>query len=94
MTKNNTELPFNEVIKEKKRLRVFKENVDTDELKWHRDRENRKVKIIQSDGWELQMDDELPKLMNNGDTFIIPEGVYHRIIKGRGDLKVEIEFID
>jgi hypothetical protein len=88
------DLPFNETLSNKKRIRIFNENVDDDELKWHRDRENRMVKVIQSNGWELQMDDELPKLMNNGDTFIIPEGVYHRIIKGVGDLKVEIEFID
>jgi quercetin dioxygenase-like cupin family protein len=88
------DLPFNETLSNKKRIRIFNENVDDDELKWHRDRENRMVKVIQSNGWELQMDDELPKLMNNGDTFIIPEGVYHRIIKGTGDLKVEIEFID
>ena len=28
-----------------------------------------------------------------GDMIILPEGIYHRTIKGDGDLKIKIEFV-
>jgi hypothetical protein len=56
--------------------------------KWHRDREDRIVEIIGETDWQLQMDNELPKTMS-GKVFI-PKEVWHRIIKGNGDLKVRI----
>jgi quercetin dioxygenase-like cupin family protein len=72
---------------------VFSENTESDELKWHRDREDRLVTVLEGQGWEIQMDNELPKSLTKGQKYIIPEGVYHRIIKGQGNLKVSIEFI-
>ena len=41
-------------------LREFKGDVASEELVWHQDREDRRVKVIESDGWMLQMDNELP----------------------------------
>mgnify|MGYP006300529139 FL=1 len=69
---------------------MFSESVDTNELKWHRDREDRLVEIIEGGDWELQLDDELPFKLKKGMSVIIPEGVYHRVIKGEGNLKVKI----
>jgi len=88
------DVPYEETITENKKVRVFSESVETDELKWHRDREDRLVEIIESDGWELQFDDELPFKLKKGMSVIIPEGVYHRVIKGNGNLKVSITILD
>ena len=86
-----TQLPFVEESKNNFRIRTFSENVDSDELKWHRDRENRIVEVIDSNNWKLQMDNELPIVLENGKKYYIPMGEYHRVIKGSGDLKVSIE---
>jgi hypothetical protein len=38
------------------------------------------------------MDNQMPKSLTEGKEYFIPKGVYHRVIKGNGDLKVEITF--
>jgi hypothetical protein len=83
-------LPFRQEIIDDIRIRTFDENVDDEELKWHRDRENRLVEILESDNWYLQMDNELPIKLIVGEKYFIPEGVYHRVIKGNSKLKVRI----
>jgi oxalate decarboxylase/phosphoglucose isomerase-like protein (cupin superfamily) len=92
-TKEN-DVPYDETITENKKVRVFSESVNTDELKWHRDREDRLVEVIDGNGWELQFDNELPFKLKKGMSVIIPEGVYHRVIKGNGNLKVSITILD
>lgn len=92
-TKKN-DVPYDETITEGEKVRVFSESVDTEELKWHRDREDRLVEVIESSGWELQFDNELPFKLKKGMSVIIPEGVYHRVIKGNGNLKVSITILD
>lgn len=86
-------LPFKQEIVDNRRIRTFSQNTDSDELKWHRDRENREVKIIENDDWFLQMDNELPQKLIVGEKYYIPIGVYHRVIKGKGNLVVEITFV-
>ena len=92
---NNTEeeLPYDEEINESYRVRVFSESIEDEELKWHRDRQDRLVEVIDSKGWELQFDNEIPVKLKKGMNIIIPEGTYHRVIKGDGDLKIKITFI-
>ena len=86
--------PYNdEDIQENSKIRVFKNDVDSGELKWHRDRETRLVEVIEGEGWSLQLDNELPIKMIKGGKYTIPEGIYHRTIKGDGDLKIKITFI-
>lgn len=80
-------------ITEKSKIRVFESNVDSGELHWHRDRENRLIEVLEGNGWMLQLDDELPVEMKVGNQYLIPEGVYHRTIKGNGDLKIKIDFV-
>ena len=83
------EFPFKESqIEGNLYLREFEESVDIDDLEWHRDREDRIVEIIGATDWQLQMDNELPKTMSG--KLFIPKEVWHRIIKGNGDLKVRI----
>jgi quercetin dioxygenase-like cupin family protein len=91
---SDEELPYDEEINESVRVRVFSENVDDEELKWHRDREDRLVEVIEGDGWEIQFDNELPKRLTPGTQIVIPEGVYHRVIKGSSELKIKVHFLD
>tara|TARA_Y100000592_G_scaffold38296_2_gene60584 strand:- start:21467 stop:21739 length:273 start_codon:yes stop_codon:yes gene_type:complete len=72
-------------------LREFRENVDSDELIWHQDREDRIVTVVEANGWKLQMDNELPVLLKEGSVYNIPAYVYHRVIKGFGRLLVQVE---
>lgn len=80
-------------ISENSKVRVFQSNVDSGELMWHRDREDRLVEVIEGNGWKFQMDNELPVEMKKGHMYLIPEGTYHRIMKGNSDLKIRIDFI-
>ena len=71
-------------------MREFKENVDSSELIWHLDREDRVVIPLKSSGWKLQMDNELPKPLIEGQKYFIPKMTYHRVIKGSGDLRIKL----
>ena len=72
-------------------LREFRENVNPEELIWHQDREDRVIKVIESNGWKLQLDNQLPVLLEKNSTYNIPAYVYHRVIKGSGRLLIEVE---
>jgi len=87
-------LPFHQEEKNGIKTRIFEENVNNDELKWHFDDEDRIVKIIKSNGWQLQFDNKLPKNLKEGQEIFIPKGVYHRIIKGKGNFVVKIKEIE
>ena len=73
-----------------KTVRIFAQDVDSHELIWHRDREDRIVRVLEGSGWEFQLDNNLPIQLNEGDVIHIPKYEYHRIIKGDTDLKVEL----
>ena len=88
------ELPYDEEINESHRVRVFSESVDDEDLKWHRDREDRLIEVIDGSDWEIQFDNELPKKLTPGTQIIIPEGVYHRVIKGSSELKIKVHFLN
>lgn len=82
-------LPFKETkISENTFIREFEQETDSGEFMWHRDREDRIIEVIGETDWLVQIDDELPKKME-GQIFI-PMGVYHRIIKGNGNLKIKL----
>jgi|SRR6056300_1013844 len=55
-----------------------------DNLEWHRDKEDREVMLVEGDGWYLQMENELPKLMQKESLFKIPKEIWHRIINKNG----------
>ena len=71
-------------------VRTFSSDVAEDELVWHRDRRDRQVKVIEGKNWKLQLDNELPKMLEYNKTYNIPKQVYHRLIKGDSNLVVEI----
>lgn len=82
--------PYSESRKHNTITRKFSIDVDDEELVWHRDHDERRVTVIEGSGWRLQMDNQLPTVLKQGDKFTIPENTYHRILKGYTDLVVEI----
>ncbi len=71
-------------------LRGFSHAVDQSQLVWHRDAEHRKITVVEGRGWKFQRDNQLPQILNEGDTVTIKAGEYHRLIKGDTDLIVSI----
>lgn len=71
-------------------IRVFEENVDDEELIWHRDRRNRVIKVLSGNDWKLQYDNELPFVMKMNEIYEIEAEQYHRVIKGKDKLVLEI----
>ena len=86
------EFPFKEKTQKNISIREFSGNVDSSELIWHKDKEDRIVEVLQNSNWMFQMDNELPKLLK--DKLFIPKETYHRVIKGNGDLVVKITKLD
>ena len=81
-------LPFQETkLSDNEFIRVFSQDTDSGEFMWHRDHENRIVESIDETDWMIQIDNELPKVI---DKVLIQMGVYHRVIKGTGDLKIKL----
>ena len=82
-------LPFQETkLSDNEFIRVFKQDTNSGEYMWHRDREDRIIESIVETDWMIQIDNELPKVI---DKVLIPMGVYHRVIKGTGDLKIKLQ---
>ena len=84
-------LPFSdEKINDGCIIRRFSAGVHDEELTWHRDDEDREIVIVSSDGWHLQMDDELPLELIAGEKIQIKKGRWHRTIAGVNELVVLI----
>ena len=82
-------LPFKEeIVSDNIFIREFYQDTDSGDFTWHRDREDRIIESLNETDWQIQLDNELPKIIN-GEIFI-PMGVYHRVIKGTGDLKIKL----
>lgn len=69
-------------------VRIFSPDSNPDDFKWHIDLEDRKIKTLEPTDWKFQFDNQLP-ISLNGEIFV-PTGVWHRLIKGSGNLKLEI----
>lgn len=69
-------------------IREFSQDTNSSELLWHRDKEDRLIEPIEETDWLFQLDDNLPQKIE-GQIFI-PKEIFHRIIKGTGDLKIKL----
>ncbi len=86
------EFPFEEYkIGTKSFIREFKHDTDSEELIWHQDREDRKITIVEANGWLLQFDNQVPVFLENNTDYYIPKYTWHRVIKGTGNLKILLE---
>ena len=75
--------PFKEVVEGDYNVRTFSQEVESEELMWHRDNEDRIVESVGNTDWMIQLDDKLPQTLT--EKVFIPKEVYHRVIKGKGD---------
>jgi hypothetical protein len=69
-------------------IRIFSQDVNSSELIWHSDQEDRTIETIGETDWLFQFDNELPIPIRK--PIFIPAYKIHRIIKGTGDLKIKI----
>jgi hypothetical protein len=85
------EFPFKEQLIEGYHIRTFSSELTEMELKWHFDEQDRTVICEYETDWMFQMDNKLPIKIKKNTPIFIPEGTYHRIIKGTGDLIVKVK---
>ena len=91
---NKGKFPFTQTqLSENKELRRFSKSLSDQELVWHRDREDRVVRMVEGKGWYIQLDGQLPRRMRLGESYNIPAASWHRIIRRAGatDLSVIVE---
>ena len=74
--------PFTQTqLDENRVMRYFSKDLADSELIWHRDRESRVVRMVEGKGWYLQLDGKLPKPIRLGESYRIPAGNWHRLIR-------------
>ena len=71
--------------------RYFDKDLESNMLNWHIDKEDRYVKVLSSNGWYFQFENNLPfKLIKNRIIFI-KKGSWHRILnRNLGNLSLLI----
>lgn len=70
-------------------IRHFSQEVDENELMWHRDEEDREIISIMKTDWKIQIENELPIDLNS--IVKIKRGEWHRLIKGANELQLKIK---
>lgn len=81
-------LPYKDTLINNELVREFDENIDPIELMWHRDQEDRIIESVEKTDWKFQLENNLPVEIK--EAIFIPRGVWHRVIKGTGSIKVKI----
>ena len=81
--------PYNQTRENNLIVRTFSQDIDEDELVWHRDEKDREVTVLKETDWMFQFDNELPQIIK--DIIFIPKNTYHRVIKGTGELNILIQ---
>jgi hypothetical protein len=69
-------------------VRTFSADLDSTELVWHRDDEDRVVVSLEKTDWRIQLENKLPQDLNV--PVFINRGEWHRLIKGTRELKIKI----
>jgi len=85
---NQQKNPYSQKRENNLIVRTFSQNISEDELVWHRDENDREVTVLQETDWKFQFDNEVPQLLK--DVIFIPKNTYHRVIKGTGELNLQI----
>ena len=68
-------------------IRIFSADIQSKDLVWHKDREDRIIEPLHETDWKFQYDNEVPIEL---DRLFIDKGTYHRLIKGTGELKLKV----
>ncbi|NBV27652.1 hypothetical protein EBS02_01320 [bacterium] len=83
--------PFSEKqITDNSYERFFSASVDSSELHWHIDLEDRLIRALEKNDWLIQLDNDLPRKIENEELFI-PQGKWHRLIRGTSDLRISLK---
>ena len=80
---------LDEAVGEQEIIRTFDETIDPVELMWHRDDEDRLIESVGETDWLIQVEDTLPVIFS--EPIMIRRHVWHRLIKGTGNLTVRIK---
>jgi len=81
--------PFIEtIVSDDEIIRTFNPIYPEHLYKWHYDDENRIIEPLNTNDWKFQFDNEIP--INIDKKIKIPQGVFHRIIKGTSILTLKI----
>jgi len=72
---------------ENENIRIFSKDTTEDDLVWHRDYEDRIIEPLADTDWKFQYDNNNPESLKR---LFIRKGVYHRLIKGTGELKLKV----
>jgi len=81
---------YRDPFRDESNIRTFDVQEDDSNYVWHMDHENRRIKVIEGDGWQFQWDGCLPWLLKPGMEFNIKKNEFHRLIKGINNLKIQI----
>ena len=85
------EFPFSEAsLGDGHYLRKFSKATSSDELIWHKDREDRIIEVISGSNWMLQLDNSIPELLSPGSKYFIKNNTWHRVIRGSSDLIIKL----
>lgn len=71
-------------------FRKFHSNYRGMELDWHRDHNDRVIRVIKGTGWKCQIDNQLPESLQKGQIIRIPARTFHRLFAGQGPLVIEV----
>jgi hypothetical protein len=83
--------PYNDIeLNRNTLLREFNARIDDIEYTWHRDEDDRIIEVFSGAGWQLQLDNQLPVLLESGCEYHIPAGMWHRLHKGQDNLTILI----
>lgn len=86
-------IPYKEVFHDGYSIRTFAADVDGGELKWHWDEEDRTVIPYYPGAWQLQLDNELPIMLEHNKEYFIPKGKFHRIIRPKQNRPLTVRII-
>jgi hypothetical protein len=86
--------PYKEELVSDGMIRTFEEDVDHEELVWHRDKKDRAVVVLEGNDWQLQFENQLPIKLEQNKSYYIKRETFHRVLKGKGLLKVSIKELD
>ena len=81
--------PYKELQTQDYIYRKFTQDIPEEELVWHRDENDREVEILELTDWMFQFDNQIPQPLKN--KLFIPKDIYHRLIKGTGELNILIQ---
>ena len=91
MNKKSSEMPFLQLnISGNEFIRSFNPK-DKEDFVWHRDHEDRLIKVLAGEGWFIQFENELPVKLTEGKEISISKNSWHRIIAGSTNLNIIVK---